>query len=111
MSLQPLCNFVHIGCAALREHLYEPNRQMHFFSRYTDITTVMVQAGAKLNAAEPQQEDTIYETQLQAATAVSAIVEAPCLLHVRRPFCVLVQSEARYMSSQLQQMSAQLTVA
>ena len=70
----------------------------------------MVQAGAKRNAAEQQQEDTIYETQLQAATAVSAIIEAPCLLHVRRPFCVLVQSEARYMSSQLQQMSGQLTL-
>ena len=66
----------------------------------------MVQARAKRNAAEQQQEDTIYETQLQAATAVSARVEAPCLLHVCRPFCVLVQGEARYMSSGLQQMSA-----
>ena len=35
-ALQPLCKFVHIGCAVLREHLHEPNRQMHFFCRYTD---------------------------------------------------------------------------
>ena len=69
----------------------------------------MVQAGAKRNAAEQQQEDTIYDIQLQAASAVPAIDKAPCLLHARHPFCVLVQSKAQDVSSGMQQISGQWT--
>lgn len=63
------------------------------------------QAGAKRRAAEMQQENTIYEIQLQAASAMPASAGALCSLHARRPVSVLALNEAQGVSFRLQQTS------